>query len=246
MKRVGTVANYNVAILIIGSLIWDKREYRESWRQDRLQVGPGIPVSAPIRYGRVSRERSNTYTMVFSNELLPQRTGWALVMPCRCTVSTADQLVNEAQALWAAEQSHRSPPGPLAATWGAVGLLPNPRCQAALDDIRDGWTRRVAQEPQHYAHFKHAANEQPAVSPDGILSIQWPSTESGAPLNVDLLLATAIVPCFNNGSYATPQAIAEAWNRAPKEQRYFDENRRVGITTADDYRIMKYLGQEPA
>lgn len=239
------MANLNVAILIIGSLIWDKRPHREHWRRDRLQVGPGIPVSAPIRYGRISQERSNTYTMVFSNELVPSRLGWALVLPCRCTVSTADQLVNEAEALWAAEQSRPSTSGPISATWGAVGLLLNPN-QTGLDDVRAGWSRRVEAERRHYEHFKHGANERPAVGPDGILSIPWPNAESGVPLNVDLLLATATAPCLNNGSYATPQAIADAWNRAPKELRYFDENRRVGITTADDYRIMRYLGQEPA
>lgn len=237
--------NFNVGILIIGSLIWDKREHRESWRRDRLQVGPGIPVSAPIRYGRISQERSKTYTMVFSNELLPSRLGWALVVPCRCTVSTVDQLVSEAEALWAAEQSKLSIQRAISATWGAVGLLLNPK-QTALHDMKAGWSLRVEAERQRYEGFRHAANEQPAVGPDGILSIPWPSPESGAPLNVDVLLATATVPCLNNGSYATPQVIADAWNRAPKEQRYFDENRRVGITTADDYRIMKYLGQEPA
>ena len=239
------MGNYPVApILIIGSLIWDKREHRQSWRRDRLKAAPGIPVAAPIRYGRISKDRCKTYTMVFSNELLPARTGWALVMPCRCTVSTADQLVNEVEALWVAEQSSPSRPGSLSASWGAVGLLPNPS-QTTLDEIRAGWTLRAAKETR-YAQFPHADGEQAAVSPDGILTIPWPRDESGVPLEVDLLIATATVPCLHNGSYATPQAIAEAWKRAPKEQRYFDENRRAGITTADDYRVMKYLCQEPA
>jgi len=239
------VANFNVAILIIGSLIWDRREHRDLWRRDRLQAGAGIPVCAPIRYGRISEERSRTYTMVFSNELLPSRLGWALVLPCRCTVSTADQLVNEAQALWAAEQSKPSRPGPISASWGAVGLLLNPNLTTA-DDIKAGWARRVEAERQHYEEFAHAHREQSALGPDGILSIPWPISESGTPLNADLLLATATKPSLNNGSYATAQTIAETWKRAPKEQRYFDENRRVGITTVDDYRIMKYLGEEPA
>jgi hypothetical protein len=237
------VGNYTVAILIIGSLIWDKREHRVSWRQDRLKAGPGIPVESPIRYGRISDNREKTYTMVFSNELLPARLGWALAMPCRYFITNADQLVNEAQALWAAEQSSRSPPGPVSAKWGAVGLLPNP-VLTTLDTIRAGWARRVAEEADRYAQFPHADGEQAAVSRDGILRIPWPTAESGVPVEVDLLLATATVPCLHNGSYATHEAIAKEWKRAPKEQRYFDENRRAGITTADDYRIMKYLCQE--
>jgi len=236
------VGKHTVAILIIGSLIWDRREHRESWRRDRLKAGPGIPVVAPIRYGRISTERSKTYTMVFSNDLLPARTGWAVVMPCRRTVSTADQLVTEAQALWAAEQRSRSTAGPLSAKWGAVGLLPNPKL-TGLEEIQAGWARRVAEE-RRYAQFPRANNEQAAVSPDGILTIPWPTGESDVPLEMDLLIATATVPCLQDGSYAAPEAIAEAWKRAPKEQRYFDENRRAGITTADDYRIMKYLCHE--
>ncbi len=234
------MGNYVVAILVIGSLIWDEREHRESWRRDRLKVGPGIPVLAPIRYGRISRDREDTYTMVFSNELLPARQGMALAMLCRCCITTADQLVNEAQALWAAEQSCRSTPGPLSARWGAVGLLPNP-ARTTLDAIRTGWARRVAEEAKNYAQFPHADGEGAAVNSDGILTIPWPTAESGVPLEVDLLLATATRPPSLNPSYATPEAIAKAWKQAPKQQRYFDENRRAGITTADDDAIIKYL-----
>lgn len=239
------MVNYTAGILMIGSLVWDRRDHRVSWRRNRLKAAPGIPVQAPIRYGRISKDREKTYTMVFSIELLPARVGWALVMPCRCPVINADHLVQEAQALWAAEQPTPSIPGPLSASWGAVGLFSNPRC-TTLDTVRTGWTERVAEEQKHYAEFLHSNGEVAAVSPDGVLAIPWPTTESGHSLDVDVLLAIATVPSLHNGSYATPEAIAEAWKRAPKQQRYFDENRRVGITTADDYRIMNCLCQESA
>lgn len=233
------MADLNVAILIIGSLIWDDRKHRESWRRDRLRIGSRISVSAPIRYGRISRKRSNTYTMVFSNALLPSRLGQALVLPCQRTVSTGDQLVNEAQALWAAEQDELSKPGPISASWGAVGLLLNPEQRA--NDIKASWSRRVKAESKYYSEFDHAPQEPPAVGSDGILSIPWPIMESGAPLKVDALLATATVPTLINGSYASPQEIAKAWKTAPREQGYFDKNRCEGITTADDPSIIKYL-----
>ena len=54
-----------------------------------------------------SEGRGSTYTMVFSNQLSPERTGWALAVPCRQPVTVADQLIREAEALWAAEQSGR-------------------------------------------------------------------------------------------------------------------------------------------
>jgi len=53
-------------ILIIGSLLWDPE--RDSWRKRRrLQVGLGKPVQVPIRYGRRSTTRGNTFTMIFTS-----------------------------------------------------------------------------------------------------------------------------------------------------------------------------------
>lgn len=237
--------SFSVGIWIIGSLIWDKREHREIWRRDRLRIEAAIHVPSPIRYGRVSGERGNTYTMVFSNALLPSELGWALIVPCRCSVSNPEQLVNEAEALWTAEQSKASKPGRISAGWGAVGLLFNPT-KTGLGQLQTSWLRRVEAEHQNYESFKHATNENAAIGSDGILSIPWPVSENGAPVNIDILLATATQPCLTNGSYATPETIAKAWKRVPKKRRYFDENRRAGITTAEDYRIIKFLGQDDA
>ena len=238
------MGHYTAGILIIGSLIWDTREHRESWRRARLESGPGIPVRAPIRYGRKSgKSRGNTYTMVFSEELPTERYGWALVVPCRNPVTSADELVIEGKALWAAEQKTRSEPDRLSKDWGAVGLLTN-RSRPELNAIKEGWKQHIAKEKEccdHYTDFCHKEGEQPAVNSDGILTIPWPCTESDTPVDVDFLLATATVPTLCNGEYATPQTIAGAWKKALKYQRYFDENRRAGITTADDYAIMKWL-----
>lgn len=235
------MANFKVAILIIGSLIWNPD--RKKWREERLQVERAIRVSAPIRYGRKSR--SDTYTMVFSNE---SRLGWALAVPCQREVSTADQLVEEARELWTAERL-RPKSNCMSTDWGAVALLLNPKLdinQTGLDEIRAGWLCRVKEEYKNYKCFKHGDNEKRAVDQKGMLLIPWPQKGSGDPLDVDLLLATANEPSLTKGSYATPQEIAAAWNRAPNRPEYFCENRRAGITTADDYHIMRYLGQDDA
>lgn len=239
------MADLEVGILIIGSLIWDPKPHRECWRRERLQREKAIRVLAPIRYGRISQGRANTYTMVFSNALLPDKLGRAIAVPCAEKVSTPDELVTEAQALWAAEQSTAAVPGPIAASWGAVGLLLNPN-RASLDDIRAGWTQRVTSERKWYSGFRHAANEQPAVGDDGFLTVLWPTTESGIALELDALLATATQPSLSGGTYATSEVIAAAWRRAPEHRDYLDENRRVGITTSDDENILRYLAAQPA
>ena len=227
--------DFKVAILIIGSLIWEPS--REKWRKNRLYVEQRVPVLAPIRYGRKSQSRCDTYTMVFSNE---SKLGWALAVPCQHKVSMAAQLVEEAEELWAAERLGTKS-SCISSNWGAVGLLLNPERTDDLGEIKEGWSRRVREESKNYKCFKHGDNEKRSVDQKGMLLIPWPNTESGDPLNVDLLLATANQPSLTKGSYATPQEIADAWNRAPKRLEYFCENRRVGITTADDDCIKRCL-----
>ena len=40
------------AVLIIGSLLWDKSQTRKDWRNNYLNINDSKSVSAPIRYGR--------------------------------------------------------------------------------------------------------------------------------------------------------------------------------------------------
>jgi hypothetical protein len=179
--------------------------------------------------------------MVFSNELNPDRVGWGLAAPCRCEVDTPRQLLDEAEALWAAEQPEEVAPDALAASWGAVGLLCNPH-HAGLEEVRHRWAQRVAEEHAIYRNFPNAHGESPAIGPDGLLTIGWPTTESGAQLDVDLLLATATKPKpFANLRYATPNEIATGWRNHPERREYFDKNRHHGITTAFDDDILQAL-----
>ena len=232
------MTNFKVAILIIGSLIWNPN--RKKWREERLQVERAIPVSAPIRYGRKSQ--SGTYTMVFSNA---STLGWALAVPCQREVSTACELIEEAEELWAAERL-RTRSSCISTDWGAVGLLLNPE-RPGLDEIRAGWSCRVKKEHKIYKCFKHGNNEKPSLDQEGMLSIDWSNTESGGPLGVDLLLATANKPSLKEDcSYANPQEIADAWNIAPNGPQYFCENRRAGIITAYDCQITEHLRHENA
>src|SRR5205809_2973005 len=89
-------------ILVIGSLFWDTS--RQGWRDERLHMAASEAVTAPIRYGRRSRNRGNTYTMVFSRSAQP---GQAIVVPCRNIVRSAVDLIAEAEQLWAAERNER-------------------------------------------------------------------------------------------------------------------------------------------
>lgn len=249
------MSDHSVGILIIGSLLWDSKPHRVRWRNGHLNVCSKIPVQVPIRYGRESKDRDYTYTMVFSNELngLPDRMGWGFAIPCRSAVKTIDALVSEAKALWEAEQtSNKKPEHLLSANWGAVALLANPD-NDNLDTLKSNWAKLIEAERKGFYNTSqnskneqqlNAKNEHSAINPDGSLAIEWPKDEHGEPLNMDLLLATATVPTLiDKLAYALPKDIAKKWSQYPSRLRYFDENRRAGITTADDYEIIQHLGR---
>jgi hypothetical protein len=146
------------AILIIGSLLWDSMKARELWRQSRLIVDQAARVRVPIRYGRQSQSRGNTYTMTLAKDA---PLGQAVLVPCLAAVSDAAELIGEAAELWKAER----PSAELAsigASWGCVGVLFNP--QAAPDDRLRAWVD----------YFQKTASPIPPVDKDGALQILWP------------------------------------------------------------------------
>ena len=120
---------WNVGILVVGSLYWDPN--REGWRCRRLTSDDGVLVRAPIRYGRKSSSRKNTYTMVFAPSLSAASHGTARIPRCRGPISTSEELIAEAKQLWIAENSPNWKPAAdgltLSAYWGCVALLAHPR-----------------------------------------------------------------------------------------------------------------------
>ena len=94
-----------IGVLIIGSLYWDDKPPRDVWRAERLDLFRRQNVRAPICYGRRSRSRGETYTMVFSLGLGVEDFGNAIAIPCR-----SHNPVEEAEWLWAAETGPKDGP----------------------------------------------------------------------------------------------------------------------------------------
>lgn len=235
-REASAVPGFNIGIMIIGSLFWSEKAHRVRWRDERLVIQDAIRVEAPIRYGRKSS--SGTFTMVLFNDRLQARNGTALVVPCKYPATTAAALVHEAELLWAAEQPQERRTGPIShKSWGAVGILCNPARTAMLTSLRAAWTSRVRRELNSYQTFPAALGERPVLSDDGMLTCQWPRSAD----RFDFLFATANRPKpFAERAYPNAATIAEAWRQAG-DRHYFDENRKVGIETADDDEICNYL-----
>ena len=230
-----------VGILIVGSLLWDTKEHRQRWRSARLDVAAGARVRAPIRYGRRSSSRENTFTMVFSNELdaATEKLGFGIAVPCKARVCSAQDLIEEAEALWQAERTNESPLGGVSASWGSVALITNPELPISAD-ILAGWSDKVAKQDQ-YGGLDYAKNEKPAITSDGFMNISWPHD---VPSDWSALLATATDPTIVEGTYPSASRIAAAWRteKGLPYREYFTRNKENGIQTFQDKEIQEELG----
>jgi hypothetical protein len=235
-----------LGILIAGSLDWRNEPYRVAWRKLRLIPEDGIPVRAPIRYGRLSR--SNTYTMVFAPS---SPAGQAKVRRCLHPVSSIADIVDEAKALWVAERPANSQPlagRAHSADWGCVALLANPESMTSHRFL-DDWAKRIALErnpdgsPTYDSTFYRVKGAS-AICNRGLLQIAWPTRcdSSAAFDRCDLLLATATrpTPDHASGDFPTPAVIAEAWNRAGNAN-YFRINRKHSLYSFEDEEIESFL-----
>lgn len=216
-------------VLIIGSLLWDN-DGRDRWRTWRL-AGDPIRVRVPIRYGRLSSKRGCTYTMIFAT-LKAEQFGDAVVVPCKSSVSTPENLLLEARWLWAAEADKvptaavDSPREDYGSTWGRVAFLKRPGCEAT-EALLQSWHTVV----------DGTDSAELLINPDGSLAIPWPHSEEAAELPFDILLATST---RQNTTELSARAIAEAWNLRDHRE-YFVNNRRSGIRTFQDDEINQHL-----
>lgn len=204
-------------ILIIGSLLWDDKNDRPAWRQARLDIGSQVPVRAPFYYGRKSEKRGDTFSMSFGTGK-PSAQG--IIVPCVAKIAGIAELIEEAKALWRAEDA-KANAGQIHKSWGCVGALFNPK-------VTD---RKLASDWSDYFRRVDAPGVS-VIGADGRLGIPWPVTLGGKPADLDVILATATKP---EADRPTARDVADAWiAQTGGHENYFFENVRHGIRTPDD------------
>lgn len=226
---------------MIGSLYWDDLESRRAWRKSRLVLSKPEVVKAPIRYGRRSCSRGNTYTMVFSRGC---GTGSGLVLRYQHAVSSGEDLTKEAELLWTAERKAEGSNGCISADWGCVGLLIRPGVRLP-QQVLEEWKNRVSREDA-YTTSPPRDDQGALVDRCGLLQIGWPEPiDSSQPsMEADVLLAAATHATFHGDppGYANPEMIAEAWGRDTEDRIcYFRRNRESSIRTFQDEEILTHL-----
>ena len=226
------------AVLIIGSLLWDEDKGRTHWRTERLKEKNAKPVAVPIRYGRFSTNRG-AYTMVFSR-LCYRHTnlGQAVIVPFAKSITTFDDLRDEADRLATAEGLGDN------WEWGAVGLLRKP-VSAVPEEYLEQWTRYFRERSVHYQAFVgQTRSETPAISRNGFLNLAWP-VSGKAPAKCDFLLATPTKARIQNRANLkryprTGEVAALVLN---DKTNYFINNVLHGIRTSHDISIWKAVAK---
>jgi len=225
-------------VIIIGSLLWGNSN-RQKWRENNLCSENRFKVYIPIRYGRYSCKRK-IYTMVFSNSCYLKRcglgTGW--VLPIRDKINSFAELKEEAQKMGKAEGFKNG----LSSNWGSVALLLNPN-KKIDNSIRTEWGKLMSRKISNHSLFsKKLKSEKSPIDSSGFLAIRWP--EEVTPKNkigkLDFLIATVTTPKLINNRYPTAYQIADTMKEA-KYCDYFYENRKRGITTFQNERILRRI-----
>lgn len=227
------------AVLIIGSLLWENEgnslnkiqgKLRENWRKE-LDINKKLEVEVPIRYGRKSSSRRNTYTMIFSNSVIAL--GKAYLVPYIEETHSFRDIKEQAIRLAEAEGiSTRDYPNRIICTWGAVGIAFNRKKEDAIAEIKTKWHKEFDSFDNNNYRI---GQEEPSILSNGELNFNF-----FIPDKVDYVFATPVVP--NVSEYPGIDRIASAILESnPMYDTYILKNIDNGIRVKDDDKILNII-----
>ena len=231
----------NGGVIIIGSLLWDNDIQRLNWRDNSLDLESMISVKVPIRYGRVSSNRNDTFTMVFSHECINSKlTGDAVFVPFRKNPLDFETLINEKTEIIKSERKKNNLDNDRNNwAWGSLGILLNPKVLERISDKREQAMFLLSQwKDKYYSDFKiseyKVGEELPVIDKSGVFQFNWPEGLE----EYDFIIATATKPEINE--YPDSKNII---NRIISNEysEYFLKNKQNGINTFQDELISEII-----
>lgn len=232
-------------VIIIGSLIWEDHlnndkvdNIRKEWRKQNL-IDKFTLTKVPIRYGRESQKREDTYTMIFSKSC-EDNLGQGLILPFNEDIINFEGLERQAIVLAIAEGIYKENNLRLTSSWGSVGLLINPRLNEKDFTSKELIQKKWADIYRSYSdtfiadNYKTRTENSSPITQEGFLNINWQSEMEA----FDLLIATPVVPkpkSFLNANNIAQRMIDKGY------QTYFQNNKQYKINTAADDEIQQQL-----
>ena len=248
--------NVKGAVLLIGSLLWENEKNclpdqkslalkRRKWRHSCLNLNLKEITPLPIRYGRSSSSRIDTYTMVFSSSYIRKK-GHGIIIPFKKTIDflTGTNLQNQAKRLAIVEGicDQTGDRSTLIKNWGCIAIWINPQSKYK-QEIKKMWSTIIQNVQFGYSKIRVSnfkwGDEDSLLLDDYSLDLKIKS-------DYDFLLCTYIIPKHKNIQknservYPSPKEMSDAI-LASGYKTYFSKNRKNGIVTFDDKQILKRL-----
>ena len=219
-------------VLIIGSLIWDGNPIRENWRNNFLDVSKIKVIPLPIRYGRISPSRKNTYTMVLSTECLSNgQIGKGLLVPLK--LESYPSINQHCEELIKAEKNNSKTPTRYNHGFFAIALLVNPNTEnIEVKQVQENWSSYFGNGFNNEQY--KVGSEEPVITENGFLNIPWINDFD----EYDFIICTVIKP--EQDEYPNTKKISDAI----KNNQYYEylyKNIENRITTFQDNKIKSKL-----
>ena len=232
---------YKGGVLIVGSLLWDNKEIRKNWRQENLIEVEKTLLNLPIRYGRISKTRNCTYSMVFSSDSKStEKIGKGYFIPFKSALSL-NQIIEQGYKMIDAEHNEKKKLNRFHWYWGALGIVLNPdlenknEVKEKFEALKKRWNSKFK---NGFNSAEYAVGNEGSILPKaGYLDIDW-QEELG---DFDFVIGTATKPKIE--SYPTAKEIAMKM-LVNKDDSYFKNNIKCSIKTFQDEDIILELGKE--
>lgn len=229
---------YKGGALLIGSLLWDDKPARKTWREKHFQpIEDKVKVNVKIRYGRDSLSRNHNYTMVLTNHPDIAK-GNAFILPYKEEVDDVlkfrlnGYMIAQAEGFWTSYNPV------MANKWGVVGLLFNPRIERTIfmDRVKEEWKKNLKEVNFCSRNFS-LPDESAVINDEGLLNIEWDETMN----DFDFILATVTKP-------HPPRLLSsKEINQRMKEKNdnsYFFNNIAYDIRTFQDKEILLEMNKD--
>ena len=231
---------YKGGVLIVGSLLWDKSDIRTNWRNNNLNEKEKISLNLPIRYGRISKSRNCTYSMVYSSECKSKdKIGAGYFVPFN-NVMSLEQIIDQSKILINAEHNEKKEYNRFHWSWGSLGIKLNPNLEnnkefkTKFDTLKKRWK---SEYKNGFKSENYAVGKEDSILPQpGFLNIDWQEVID----EFDFVIGTATKPEVN--SYPSPEEIALKMI-INKDKSYFSNNIECSIKTFQDDKIFEALNK---
>jgi hypothetical protein len=227
--------NYRGGVLIIGSLLWEDSKIRQEWRSQNLNMEEKLLINLPIRYGRISKSRSCTHSMIFSSECkMDDKMGKGYFIPFKDNLNIK-QLIEQGKIFIDAEHNRITDLTRFNWGWGCLGITVNPNLQIEeANNLKLEWKKKFGKgfNPGQY----RIGQEESIVSKEGVLKIEWQNELD----EIDFVIGTATKPNIDSYPNARKIALKMLIN---DYDNYFKNNRRMSISTFQDLEVEAELNK---